>query len=90
VRSSFVVLLVVACAVSASAQRGFGGFTFVRIRYGPDYGYASQRLPWSHDYPVACFCEPGAWVMSDEEAAGLRSYLHTKRTSSASTTSFTG
>jgi hypothetical protein len=27
-----------------------GQFTFVRIRYGPDVGYASQRLPWSHDY----------------------------------------
>jgi len=29
-----------------------GRFTFVRIRYGPDYGFASQRLPWSHDYPT--------------------------------------
>lgn len=29
-----------------------GRFTFVRVRYGPDYGYASQRLPWSHDYPA--------------------------------------
>ena len=29
-----------------------GKFTFVRLRYGPDYGYASQRLPWSHDYPA--------------------------------------
>ena len=29
-----------------------GRFTFVRMRYGPDYGYASQRLPWSHDYPA--------------------------------------
>jgi hypothetical protein len=29
-----------------------GRFTFVRIRYGPDYGFASQRLPWSHDYPA--------------------------------------
>ena len=28
-----------------------GRFTFVRIRYGPDYGFASQGLPWSHDYP---------------------------------------
>jgi hypothetical protein len=89
-----------------------GRFTFVRIRYGPDYGFASQRLPWSHDYPageqhfmkilnevsylnahteetsilpfdspdlfrypVAYLCEPGAWVMSDEEAANLRAYL---------------
>jgi hypothetical protein len=29
-----------------------GRFTFVRVRYGPDYGYASQALPWSHDYPA--------------------------------------
>ena len=29
-----------------------GRFTFVRIRYGPDSGYASQRLMWSHDYPA--------------------------------------
>ena len=28
-----------------------GRFTFVRIRYGPDYGFTSQGLPWSHDYP---------------------------------------
>ena len=28
-----------------------GRFTFVRVRYGPDYGFTSQRLPWSHDYP---------------------------------------
>ena len=89
-----------------------GRFTFVRVRYGPDYGFASQRLPWSHDYPageqhfmkilgelsllgphtdetniltfddpqlfkypVAYLCEPGAWVMSDVEAASLRAYL---------------
>jgi hypothetical protein len=89
-----------------------GRFTFVRVRYGPDYGFTSQRLPWSHDYPsgeqhfmkivnelsylnphtqatniltfddpdlfkypVAYLCEPGNWVMSDEEAAGLRAYL---------------
>jgi len=89
-----------------------GRFTFVRIRYGPDYGFASQGLPWSHDYPsgeqhfmkivnelsylnphtgetniltfddpelfkypVAYLCEPGRWVMSDQEAAGLRAYL---------------
>jgi hypothetical protein len=89
-----------------------GRFTFVRIRYGPDYGFASQGLPWSHDYPsgeqhfmkivnelsslaphteatniltfddpelfkypVAYLCEPGRWVMSDGEAAGLRAYL---------------
>jgi hypothetical protein len=89
-----------------------GRFTFVRIRYGPDYGFVSQGLPWSHDYPageqhfmkilnelsylnahadetsilpldspelfkhpVAYLCEPGAWVMSDQEAAGLRAYL---------------
>jgi hypothetical protein len=29
-----------------------GRFTFVRVRYGPDYGFASQRLRWSHDYPA--------------------------------------
>ena len=89
-----------------------GRFTFVRVRYGPDYGFTSQRLPWSHDYPageqhfmkilnelsylnphteetniltfddpelfkypVAYLCEPGQWVMSDEEALGLRTYL---------------
>ena len=89
-----------------------GRFTFVRVRYGPDYGFASQGLPWSHDYPageqhfmkilnelsmlnphteetniltfdspdlfkypVAYLCEPGGWVMSDQEAAGLRAYL---------------
>jgi len=51
---------------SAAAQRTFGGhavatlpnasydgrFTFVRLRYGPDYGVAAQNLPWSHDYPT--------------------------------------
>jgi hypothetical protein len=26
-------------------------------------------------YPVIYMCEPGTWVMSDEEAAGLRAYL---------------
>src|SRR4051812_10007299 len=29
-----------------------GRFTFVRVRYGADYGVASQGLPWSHDYPA--------------------------------------
>jgi Domain of unknown function (DUF4159) len=29
-----------------------GRFMFVRVRYGPDYGFASQGLPWSHDYPA--------------------------------------
>src|SRR5260221_3519951 len=89
-----------------------GQFTFVRMRYGPDYGYAAQSLPWSHDYPagerhfmkivnelstlnpktehtniltlddpaifhypVLYLCEPGAWVMSDAEAAGFRAYI---------------
>ena len=84
----------------------------MRVRYGPDYGFASQRLPWSHDYPageqhfmkivnelslldphtaetniltfddpelfkypVAYLCEPGGWVLSDQEAASLRAYL---------------
>jgi Domain of unknown function (DUF4159) len=89
-----------------------GRFTFVRVRYGPDYGYAAQGLPWSHDYPageqhfmkivnelsflnphteetniltfddpvlfrypVAYLCEPGGWLMSDQEAVSLRTYL---------------
>jgi len=89
-----------------------GQFTFVRVRYGPDYGYASQSLPWSHDYPageqhfmkilnklstlnpktertnilalddpaifrypVLYFCEPGGWVMTDQEAANFRAYI---------------
>ncbi|OFV93192.1 MAG: hypothetical protein A3G76_05880 [Acidobacteria bacterium RIFCSPLOWO2_12_FULL_65_11] len=29
-----------------------GQFTFVRLRYGPRVGFVSQRVPWSHDYPV--------------------------------------
>ena len=29
-----------------------GRFTFVRVRYGPDYGFASQGMMWSHDYPT--------------------------------------
>jgi hypothetical protein len=29
-----------------------GQFTFVRLRYGPEVGYASQGVPWSHDYPT--------------------------------------
>ena len=90
-----------------------GRFTFVRVRYGPDFGFASQGLPWSHDYPageqhfmkivnelsylnprteetniltfddpelfkypVAYLCEPGGWVLSDQEAVSLRTYLH--------------
>jgi hypothetical protein len=89
-----------------------GRFTFIRLRYGPATAFASQRIPWSHDYPngeqhfmkimnelsylnphtdetniigigdpelfnypVAYLCEPGAWFMSDEEAANLREYL---------------
>lgn len=89
-----------------------GRFTFVRVRYGPDYGFVSQGLPWSHDYPageqhfmkivnelslvdphtvetnilpldspdlamypVAYLCEPGGWSVSEQEAAGLRTYL---------------
>jgi uncharacterized protein DUF4159 len=123
-----VLMVGAAASLVAQRRGGFGGrfasipiapnapydgrFTFVRVRYGPDYGYASQRLPWSHDYPageqhfmrimnevsflnahtsetniltldnpaltrypVIYFCEPGAWTMSDEEAAGLRAYL---------------
>jgi hypothetical protein len=29
-----------------------GQFTFVRLRYGPRVAYASQRIPWTHDYPL--------------------------------------
>jgi hypothetical protein len=29
-----------------------GQFTFVRLRYGPPVEFASQRIPWSHDYPT--------------------------------------
>ena len=29
-----------------------GRFTFVRLRYGPDYAYVGQQIPWSHDYPL--------------------------------------
>jgi hypothetical protein len=31
--------------------------------------------PMLHRYPVAYLSEPGYWVMSEEEAAGLRDYL---------------
>jgi hypothetical protein len=54
-------------AAAAQAPRGFGSrslqpilpntaydgkFTFVRLRYGPPVSFASQRVMWSHDYPV--------------------------------------
>jgi hypothetical protein len=29
-----------------------GRFTFVRLRYGPPTDFVSQRLMWSHDYPL--------------------------------------
>ena len=29
-----------------------GRFSFVRLRYGPDYGFVAQSIPWSHDYPT--------------------------------------
>ncbi|MGE0451366.1 MAG: DUF4159 domain-containing protein [Vicinamibacterales bacterium] len=29
-----------------------GQFTFVRLRYGPPVPFASQRIPWTHDYPL--------------------------------------
>jgi hypothetical protein len=59
-------LMVAVVAATASAQgRRFGGgpevrpnvdyngqFTFVRLRYGPPVPFASQRIPWSHDYPL--------------------------------------
>lgn len=65
-RRAIAVLALTAVAASALAQgRGYGygepirpnaaydgRFTFVRLRYGPPIAYASQRVPWSHDYPV--------------------------------------
>ena len=63
-----VVLLAAAATAVAQRRGGFGGppqvapilpntpydgrFTFVRVRYGPRVSYASQRIPWSHDYPT--------------------------------------
>jgi hypothetical protein len=29
-----------------------GRFTFIRLRYGPETNFVSQRLFWSHDYPL--------------------------------------
>jgi hypothetical protein len=29
-----------------------GQFTFVRLRYGPPIARVSQRIPWTHDYPL--------------------------------------
>jgi hypothetical protein len=29
-----------------------GQFTFARLRYGPPTAIVSQRVPWSHDYPM--------------------------------------
>jgi hypothetical protein len=29
-----------------------GQFTFARLRYGPQTAVVSQRVPWSHDYPI--------------------------------------
>ena len=29
-----------------------GRFTFVRLRYGPNVGFVSQQIRWSHDYPT--------------------------------------
>jgi hypothetical protein len=63
---AFVVLALIASAATVLAQGGRfgfaepvqpnapydGKFTFVRLRYGPDVGYVSQRIPWSHDYPA--------------------------------------
>ena len=67
-RRGLVALALLTLAVAAAAQVGgsrFGGaerirpnqpydgrFTFVRLRYGPYFGYAAQRIPWSHDYPA--------------------------------------
>ena len=36
---------------------------------------APSTSPELFKYPVAYLCEPGGWVMSDQEAAGLRTYL---------------
>ena len=60
-----VFVLILACAAVPLAQglrNGYGApvrpnapydgrFTFVRLRYGPPVPFASQRIPWSHDYP---------------------------------------
>jgi hypothetical protein len=62
-----IAVALIVSVMSAPAQRryGFGGgiavepnppydgrFTFVRLRYGPEVRYVSQRIPWSHDYPA--------------------------------------
>src|SRR3954464_6028753 len=65
-KRALVVLAVLAGAATALAQGrryGFaqavepnaaydGTFTFVRLRYGPEVEFVSQRIPWSHDYPA--------------------------------------
>jgi len=66
-RLALVVALVVLCASAALAQRRGGRFgrqavlpnveydgrfAFVRVRYGPDYGFVSQGMEWTHDYPA--------------------------------------
>ena len=62
-RPTLVALVLVAGAAAVFAQgRRFGTpilpnpkydgqFTFVRLRYGPETRFASQNIPWSHDYP---------------------------------------
>ncbi len=61
-----LVLMMLAAATASFAQFGGyrlgnvirpnpkydGRFTFVRLRYGPRTNYASQQIPWSHDYPT--------------------------------------
>jgi uncharacterized protein DUF4159 len=64
VRRCILALALLASATTA-AQRRFGygipilpnprydgQFTFVRLRYGPPTAFASQQIPWSHDYPT--------------------------------------
>jgi hypothetical protein len=62
-RPTLVALVLVAGAAAVFAQgRRFGTpilpnpkyvgqFTFVRLRYGLETRFASQNIPWSHDYP---------------------------------------
>jgi hypothetical protein len=63
---ALIALALLAGAAAASAQGrlfGYGQpvlpnpeydgrFTFARLRYGPETPFASQSIPWSHDYPT--------------------------------------
>jgi hypothetical protein len=59
---ALAIAVVTAAAVAQGQRFGYGNpiqpnapydgrFTFVRLRYGPPVDFASQRIPWSHDYP---------------------------------------